>query len=363
MGSTYFFTGFPGFLATSILRQLIQSSIQVERIYVLVLPSMRRQAEKEIAKIESTTQFQRISILQGDLTQPYMNLNDEVQAILRSQVTHVFHLAAIYDLAVSKEIAYRVNVKGTNHVNQWVRSLPRLVRYVYFSTAYVSGTRSGRIFETELAMNQTFKNDYEQTKYEAELLVQELAKQAPTTIIRPGIVRGHSVTGETTKFDGPYFMLNFFDRLRFLPFIPYLGRGEAEGNFVPVDYIIEATLYLAHSEKGVGKTYHLTDPHPEPMKEVYQVVMKNYIKKEPVGTIPIPLAKGFLSIPMIRKWLRVEKEALDYFNCLAQYDCTQAQTDLKDSGIICPSFKETLTEMIQFYDKNKNDENKHIQIN
>lgn len=363
MGNTYFFTGFPGFLATAILRQLIQTNDQVEKIYVLVLPSMISQAEKEIAKIESATNFRSITILSGDLTKPYMNLTESERKILRDQVTHVFHLAAIYDLAVPQEIAKRVNVDGTNHVNQWVRSLSKIKRYVYFSTAYVSGTRGGRILETELAMNQTFKNFYEQTKYEAELLVQKLLEEVPTTIIRPGIVRGHSVTGETIKFDGPYFILNFFDRLRFLPFIPFLDKGEVEGNFVPVDYIIDATLELAHSEKGVGKTYHLTDPHPETMREVYRMLMKAYLGKEPVGRLPIGLIKVVLSIPMIRKWLRVEKEALDYFVCQAEYDSTQAQTDLKGSGVVCPSFKETLKEMIQFYDKYKNDEDKHIKIN
>ncbi|WP_330219520.1 SDR family oxidoreductase [Peribacillus muralis] len=54
--------------------------------------------------------------------------------------------------------------------------------------------------------------------YEAEVLVEELKKEIPITIIRPGIVKGHSQTGQTIKFDGPYFILNFLDRLSFLPF-------------------------------------------------------------------------------------------------------------------------------------------------
>ncbi|WP_246042211.1 hypothetical protein [Cohnella pontilimi] len=39
-------------------------------------------------------------------------------------------------------------------MNQWILTLPNLRRYVYFSTAYVSGDREGRILETELEMEQ-----------------------------------------------------------------------------------------------------------------------------------------------------------------------------------------------------------------
>lgn len=123
-------------------------------------------------------------------------------------------------------LAERVNVHGTNQVNEWVQTLPNLQRYIYFSTAYVSGTREGRIYEEELEMHQTFRNHYERTKYDAEVLVDRLKEMVPTTIIRPGIVKGHSETGETIKFDGLYFMLNMYDKLSFLPAIPYLEEDK-----------------------------------------------------------------------------------------------------------------------------------------
>jgi nucleoside-diphosphate-sugar epimerase len=211
-------------------------------------------------------------------------------------------------------------------------------------------------------MNQTFKNYYESTKYEAEVLVRSLIPEVPTTIIRPGIVKGHSQTGETTKFDGPYMMLNFFDKLKFSPLIPFLGGKQAVGNFVPVDYILDATLYLGHSDKGIGKTYHLTDPHAYSMKEVYAMLMQEFLNRKPIGTIPLPLVKAAMSLSFIRKWLQVEKEALDYFIYEVIYDCTQAQTDLQDSEIKLPDFKDTLKPMVQFYREHKHDLTKHIKI-
>lgn len=126
----------------------------------------------------------------------------------------LWHLGAIYDLAVPRDIAWKVNVHGTTMVNDFARSLPNLRRYMYFSTAYVAGMREGILRENELIRPLAFKNYYEETKYEAELRVEDLKSEVPLTIIRPGIVRGHSATGETTKFDGPYFFLNLVDRLK-----------------------------------------------------------------------------------------------------------------------------------------------------
>jgi nucleoside-diphosphate-sugar epimerase len=364
MTNTYFFTGFPGFIATSLIKQLIRNQYEIEHIHLLVQPNFVEKAKVEIEKIanEESISLNQFTIIPGDITNASLNLSPETSSVLQETITHVFHLAAIYDLAVPEDIAHNVNVIGTQNINSWVRQLNNLKRYIYFSTAYVSGNREGVILETELEMNQTFKNHYERTKYEAEVLVQQIKHDVPTTIIRPGIVKGHSKTGATTKFDGPYFVLNFFDKLRFLPFIPYLGSGEAEGNFVPVDYIFNATLYLSHAEIGAGKTYHLTDPKPYSINEVYKMIMEKFLAKSPKGKIPLSLAKHFLSVSTFRKWLGVEKEALDYFTCKSRYDCTQAQQDLQDSGIACPDFKETLDSMVEFYEKHKNDADKQLVI-
>ncbi|KIQ94289.1 Mercuric reductase [Anoxybacillus thermarum] len=209
MGNVYFFTGFPGFISSMLLEELI-AKWTPEKIYTLVLPSMKEKAMEEKERICSSTHFPQAKweIVEGDITKSNLSLLEKQLHMLAQSVTHVFHLAAIYDLAVPEDIARIVNVEGTKQVNEWVSLLPHLQRYVYFSTAYVSGTRQGVIFEHELDKGQSFKNHYEETKFLAEVAVREVAHNVPTTIIRPGIVVGHSKTGETMKFDGLYFMLN-----------------------------------------------------------------------------------------------------------------------------------------------------------
>ncbi|MBS4173029.1 SDR family oxidoreductase [Bacillus sp. FJAT-49736] len=364
MENTYFFTGFPGFIATSLIKQIIHNGYSFKHMYLLVLPGQLEKAQTEINKIsfEENVSTDLFIIITGDITKPQLGIEQQINEQIRKEITHVFHLAAIYDLAVPEKIAMDVNVNGTKNVNDWILALPALQRFVYFSTSYVAGKREGHILESELEMEQSFKNHYERTKYDAEVLVKEIMNAVPTTIIRPGIVVGHSTSGETIKFDGPYFILNFLDKLRFFPIIPYLGAGKAEGNFVPVDYIFNATIYLSHVDAGIGKTYQLTDPRPYTMKEVYRLLMKEYLGREPRGTIPLFLAKSLLSLAVCRRWLRVEKEALDYFTCMAHYDCSQAQKDLQGSGISCPDFTEVIPAMVHFYKRHKNDSDKHLKI-
>lgn len=358
-------TGYPGFLAGNFIRQLTEDHDEnLKQIYLLVLPSEETKASRELKYFIKNNNLkpERFTILTGDITKENLAINPDVLPILTESVTHVFHLAAIYDLAVKEDIAYKVNVEGTKQVNEWVETLNKLERYIYFSTAYVSGKREGKIYETDLAAGQEFKNHYEATKYEAEILVEALKEKVPTTIIRPGIVKGHSVTGHTVKFDGLYFLLNLLDKLAISPVLPYLGDGNVEGNFVPSDYVLNATSYLSFSPKGVGKTYHLTDPKPYTMRELYRMFAEAYLGRTPKGQIPIDLANLPMQSKALQQWLQVELEALDYFTFDVSYDSSQAIEDLADSGIFCPDLKNTIDPMIDFYRKYKHDSEKHIVI-
>ncbi|PYZ94623.1 3-beta hydroxysteroid dehydrogenase [Salipaludibacillus keqinensis] len=365
MGNTYFFTGYPGFLAQALITETCSSHHPIDHIYLLILPEMKEKAQRHVASLIDEKKLLRpdqLTLLEGDITKADLGLNPSTLQTLYSVVTHVFHLAAIYDLSVPQSLAEKVNVEGTKHVTDWAKNLKRLERYVYFSTAYVSGKREGKIYEAELEMNQSFKNHYEKTKYDAEVYVRNHRGDLPTTIIRPGIVRGHSLTGATIKFDGPYFILRIFDQFKKSPWIPYLGQGKAEGNFVPVDYVIRASIYLAHLSKGQGKTYHLTDPAPFRMFEVYEMLMKEYLGRRPKGRIPMNLAEKSMAVPQFRKFTSVQREAMSYFTYMSSYDCRQAYRDLEGSGISCPSFDRTLKTMVEYYKEHKDDLDKRVEI-
>lgn len=354
-------TGFPGFISRQIIQELVKQK-KVKTIYAVVLPSQMTLGNEIAKEIMNENSDIDIRLVEGDITLPNLGIASSDMESMHKLIDTVWHLAAIYDLAVPKEAAFRVNVHGTSMVNDFVKTLPYINRYMYFSTAYVAGTREGVLKEDELIRPQSFKNFYEESKFEAEVLVEQLKSEVPITIIRPGIVRGHSVTGETIKFDGPYFFVNMIDRLKKLPVIPFVGRSTSYINVVPIDYITNSVVYCSESEKAVGKTIHLTDPTPHPVEEVYRHMVSIITGKQPKGRMPLFLAKGALKLKVLRQRLGVEKETLDYLTWSVQFDTTQANEVLKGSGIKCPDFIDTLPAMLSFYELNKKHANYHVPI-
>ena len=354
-------TGFPGFIASQLVRQLFGDGV-TKQFFAVVLATEMTKAQHEAEQI--ITQFPgcKIELIEGDITLPNLGIDNAELDVITSRIHVVWHLAAIYDLAVPRDIAWKVNVHGTELVNEFVITLPNLRRYMYFSTAYVAGRRTGKLLETELIKPQSFKNYYEETKYEAELLVNDLKNCVPVTIIRPGIVRGHSETGKTIKFDGPYFFLNMIDSLKGLPFIPFVGSKKSEINVVPVDYIFKACSYLCRAREAEGKTLHLTDPNPHSVYEVFQSMVKEMTGKGIVGRVPFFLVRRALAIFSIRKRLGVEYETLDYLTWKASFDCSEAKKLLTAGGIVCPDFIETMPQMVNYYNQNKHREEYKVPV-
>ncbi|SFS64878.1 SDR family oxidoreductase [Marininema halotolerans] len=345
-------TGFPGFICERLYRGLIEDDPATNFI-LLVHPTQVEKAQ------HLTDKDERVTILPGDITQENLGMSEADKISLQDKVTHFFHLAAIYDLAVPQDLAYQVNVIGTQNVNRFVRTLRSLQRYVYFSTAYVSGTRTGRILEGELDKGQTFKNHYEETKFEAEKRVAAM-KGVPTTIIRPGVVVGDSKTGETIKFDGPYFMLRFLDHFSFGP-VPYIGKGDEPLDVVPIDFIIRATIYLAKSEQGIG-TFHLTGGATYPSQEIYKIFSRELLGKEPSFYCPLGIAQTLLKIGPLRRYLGLDPEAVAYVYHPSVYDSTQASNVLKDGGIHCPDLIEYIPNMVRFFKEHRNDPAMRVQV-
>ena len=350
--TVHLITGFPGFIASHLIRQLFQDEV-TKQIYAIVLLDEMEKAKKEAQEIEKHFPTCRIGLLEGDITLPNLGMDDAEIAILAPRIHIFWHLAAIYDLAVQRKAAWKVNVHGTASVNDFVRQLPNLQRYMYFSTAYVAGRRHGLLLETELVRPPAFKNYYEETKYEAELRVEDLKSEVPLTILRPGIVCGHSRTGETVKFDGPYFFLNMLDTLHSLPFIPYIGSKKTTINVVPVDYVVRAASYMCRAPEAEGKTFHLTDPHPPKVYAMYRKMAQQLTGKRVIGRLPLSIMKKVLENYRIRKRLGVEYESVAYLAWHAEFDASETQKLLQHTDIACPDFLDMLPVIVDFYQENK----------
>jgi thioester reductase-like protein len=349
---TILLTGFPGFIGTRLARRLLSDDPEA-RLIALVEARLAERA-RQIASGEG---LERVELLVGDIVHPRLGLDEATYGRLAREVTSVHHLAAVYDLAVGAALAERVNVQGTGHVLDLCLVCERLARHNYVSTAYVAGTRSGRVLESELAAGQSFKNHYESTKFAAEVLVRATMDRVPTTIYRPAIVVGDSRTGETQKFDGPYYLLRLLSRVRRTrgP-IPQIGRGDAPFNVVPVDFVIDAIAAVARDPAGAGETLHLVDPEPSSAAELMRILASEYAGRAPAYRLPSELVERSLRFAPVRRMLDgTPRESIVYLNHPVTFDTTRATALLERNGLRCPRFPEYAPNIVRFFREHEDD--------
>lgn len=345
MHRTMLLTGFPGFLAGRLVPRLLADDEEA-RIVALVEPRMVERA-RALAP-------DGLDVQPGDITDPRLGLDERTYERLTGEVSAVFHLAAIYDLAVGADLAERVNVEGTQHVVDFCRRCPNLERHHYVSTAYVAGRRSGVVLEDELAEGQDFKNFYESTKFAAEVVVRAAMEDVPTTIYRPAIVVGDSQTGETQKFDGPYYLLRSMGAPG--PVVQ-IGHGDAPFNVVPVDFVVDAIAAGARDAEATGHTLHLVDPEPVTATEVTRLLARAYRHTEPSLRIPPGVVDRLLRFRVVRRMLGgTPRESIVYLNHPVTFDTGQASAVLGRNGLRCPRFPEYVDAMVGFYAEHEGDD-------
>jgi nucleoside-diphosphate-sugar epimerase len=270
---------------------------------------------------------------------------------LADDTVEIFHLAAVYDLSVARDFAMKVNVDGTRHMLDFARRCPGLRRFQYVSTCYVSGRYTGPFAETDLEKGQAFNNFYEETKYLAEVEVQARMREGlPATIYRPAVVVGHSKTGATQKFDGPYFVIQWLLRQPGLAVLPVVGDPTmTRFNMVPSDFVVEAISYLSAIDASEGKVYQLADPHPMTVEEILRSVQA--LTERTVLRVPLTRdAAKFLidSVPGVYELMRIPSSAVDYFVHPTHYLTTQTEADLAGSGIAVPRFDTYADKLVAF---------------
>ena len=343
---TALLTGFPGFIGRRLVRKLLEQHPDLQ-IVALVEPRMAA-AARELAQ-------ERLEILEGDITERHLGLGDADWQRLTSSITHVFHLAAIYDLAVPEEIAQKVNVDGTGNVLDLCLAAERLERHAYVSTAYVAGKRHGVVYEHELLMGQEFKNHYEATKWQAEVWVRETMDRVPTTILRPAIVVGDSQTGETEKFDGPYYILRTIAKAeRFGRPVTQFGAADAPFNVVPVDFVVAAIAATAFLPEAEGETLHLVDPEPLLASELVRTLSQAYCGREPKGKVPPGLVTFGLRSKRMRQFFgNTPRESVAYLNHSVAFDTRRAVELLGPLGLAPPRFTEYVDAMVRYFKENE----------
>ena len=214
--------------------------------------------------------------------------------------------------------------------------------------------RARALGEDDLDVGQQFNNYYEETKFLAEVEVQTRRDQGmPTTIYRPSVVVGDSTTGQTQKYDGPYYALQLLLRQGRWAVMPTVGDPTLHRfNIVPSDFVIEAIATLSATDRSSGRVYNLADPRPLTVAELYATMA------DAVGCrmIPVPLPASLARfaidhVPGVHSLLRIPSSTIAYLNHPTYY-LTANQADLDDTGVACPPVESYMPTLVEFMRRN-----------
>jgi nucleoside-diphosphate-sugar epimerase len=330
-----FFTGYPGFLGSELLPRLLCRSPEATAV-CLVQPKFAALARERARPLG-----ERVRIIEGDITAPIDVAPDDV--------TEIWHLAAIYDLSVTRDLGLRVNVLGTRNMLDFAARCAGLQHFHYISTCYVSGSFPGTFREDDLERGQSFNNFYEETKYLAEVEVRG-RNSVPWTIYRPAVIVGDSMTGSTQKFDGPYFVMQWLERQPRIAALPVVGRpARFTFNVVPRDFMVNAIEFISGRGDIIHKCYQLADPAPLTVDETIDVIARAIGRK----VLRVPMTKALAKfaierVPGVYRLMRIPSTAVDYFVHPTTYDTTNADAALASSGIFVPRLADYAANLVAF---------------
>ena len=180
-----FLTGATGFLGMEILARYLERTDRP--VYAAV---RGRDAADARSRLRSAVQCMlgdenayadRLHAVPADIERPELGLAPSDRDQLAQRVTDIVHCAASVSFSLPLPQSREINVEGTRRMLEFAelcRDRGGLTRYAHISTAYVAGTHRGEFREEQLDVGQGFRNPYEQSKFEAEQLVQAPAANA-----------------------------------------------------------------------------------------------------------------------------------------------------------------------------------------
>ena len=356
-------TGATGFLGSHLAHKLLSEG---RHVIALARGSKAASAEARVHEVLNTVgsvDLSRLEVCEGDIAQPQLGLKESVSRRIASSIGQIWHCAASLSFTdEDRDEIFKMNLGGTKNILSLAEQTPTR-RLHHVSTAYVAGNRTDLVLETELNVGQTFRNAYEESKCQAEMLIADAHSKGLVlpSVYRPSIVIGDSRSGRVTHFHGVYAFIrglwSALERLRRrmpeagtvnLP-LRVLGAEATTLNFVPIDYVVDGMVEISKQPLSIGGTYHLANPQATENR----IWLPHICRVLSVEGIQLVGETSFLRTPMTKLEALFQKQMAFYYQYLQgepRFDCRRTLDALRNTGIECPGVTvEFIHRMVGWY--------------
>lgn len=357
----YFVTGATGFIGRFVVQRLLARD-PANQVFALVRAGSeyKLEAMRERLGVDA----KRLVPIRGDLTQKTLGVSKRDCDDLAGRIDHFFHLAAIYDLSVDENTQRYVNIEGTRSALKLAETL-KAGCFHHVSSIAAAGLYDGCFTETMFEEAGPLPNAYLLTKHESEALVRNESK-LPVRIYRPSMVVGDSATGEMDKIDGPYYLFKLVQKLGDLipAWFPLVNIEGGWFNIVPVDFVADALVHIAHQPGLDGQCFHLTADRHYRLGELMNLIAG--VADAPKASVQIP-QRLFTSVPsLVRKGaqspvhlvmsqaletLDIPADAMQFMTYPTTFDNHQAKAALAGSGIEAPELESYAQQLWDFWSR------------
>ncbi|MBK1874270.1 SDR family oxidoreductase [Marinobacter sp. 1-3A] len=358
----YFLTGGTGFIGRFLVEKLLARG---GTVHLLV----REQSQGKLDALREAwgVDESRVKAVIGDLTSKNLGIDAKTLKALAGKVDHFFHLAAVYDMGADEEAQQATNIEGTRAAVNAAEAM-KAKHFHHVSSIAAAGLFKGIFREDMFEEAEKLDHPYLMTKHESEKVVREECK-VPFRIYRPGMVVGHSKTGEMDKIDGPYYFFKLIQKIRrTLPqWVPTIGVEGGRLNVVPVDYVVNAMDHIAHLEGEDGKCFHLVDTDPYKVGEILNIFceaghapkMGMRIDSRMFGFIPPFIRQSLKNLPPVKQItsavlddLGIPRSVMSFINYPTRFDARETERALKGTGIDVPRLEDYAPVLWDFWERN-----------
>nr|WP_290220885.1 NAD-dependent epimerase/dehydratase family protein [Trichocoleus desertorum] len=302
---------------------------------------LEQRGDTVVGLVRKSSSLSRLADTQVQLV--YGDLSDrEALRTAMQGVDTVFHTAAYVELGLVNAVEMeRVNVEGTRAVMEVAKEMS-VGKIVYCSTIGVFGDTQGQVVdETFQRTQKDFSSAYDRTKYDAQVLVDQMAQQGlPVVSVMPSGIFGA---------DDPHFIPVLRQFLK--GGLKLWAGGDRVTGVVHVDDLAMAMILAA--EKAPTGEHYIVSAGDLTTREMFQIVGQQAGVPAPaeapkalvrlVGNILDPIGRLFSWQPPLSR----ERVHYVYDRCV-RVDAAKARRDLNWQP---RSVADTLTEIAQAVQK------------